>query len=131
MEDGEGNVIIIFKPLLNDIGVSTMIAFVRTCLNQSVVISHFDERQVSQIMDGLSRDVVLSLQLNWRMFEISPKSNLDLINNIVLLSCFAALRRATGGGERKWLKSTMQENLSGKLQNPFVKKEGFFSKLKL
>ncbi len=132
--DNQNNIIQKYRALMNNLGVSTMMTFARTFLNQNTVISHIEERQVGYIMEALSRDVVLNLQLNWRSFDIQEKTSLDLINIAVLFPCYFSLRRAVMGGERNWLKHSMQESLSGKANNPFEKPgglKGFFQRFRL
>ncbi len=118
------------KPLMNDEGISTMISFVRVCVNPSTTISHLESENVTKIMDGLSRDVVLNLQLNWRKYEME-KTNMDLVNNLILIPSFIALRRATGGGERSFLKSSMSEQVSSRISPYKDKGGGFWSKFRL
>lgn len=122
--DGEGNIIQKVEPLMTDSGVSTMISYCRTCLNQTIVISHISEQIVGKIMDQLGRDVVLSLQLNHRVWEINPKTNVDLICDLVLIPCFATLRRSCEGGERSFLKNMMSEVMSTRSGVPFQEKQG-------
>ena len=59
------------------------------------------------------------------------KSDLDLINNIILSMVFFTLKRALHGGERNFLKTTTSEILNQRQGFAPEKKEGFFSKFRV
>ncbi len=131
--NSDGEVIRQGTPLMNQLGIDVMMAFTRSVVNQNIIVSHFEPKQIGVLMEGLSKDVVLSLSMNVNKFEIDPLSNIDLINDLVLLNCNAAFLRGSGGGERNLIRGVYSE--SAQSQDPFAKNKSgwgaFMDKFKL
>ena len=82
-------------------------------------------------MEFLSRSLVVDLQLNWKEYGITKKTDLDAINDTVLGNIYLALKRAEGQGEKNWLKSITVEQISGAPRIKSMKGGGFWDKFKL
>lgn len=119
------------KPKMNNKGIESVSFTLDSHINQNIILSHLDEIQITKIMDSLGDDLVDNLRLNWRKFGIKDKSDLDDINNSILVNIYAALKRAEGQNEKNWLGKISIEQISGSHGMPKPKKEGFWSKFRL
>lgn len=130
-EKPDGTLVQVSKPKLNKEGCENMWFILDSHINQGVILSHLNEKEISSIMDVIQKDVVLDLGLNWRRYGIEKKTDLDTINNSILYNIFLALKRAEGQNEKNWLGKISVESISGGSRIPQQKSEGFFSKFKL
>ena len=120
------------EPKMNELGIQKIWFILDSHINQNVTLSNLDKQEIRNIMDGLSEDLVDDLSLNWKIYGIKSKTDLDVINDSVLYNTFMALKRAEGGNEKKWLGQISIEQINqGGSKLPNVKKEGFFSKLRI
>ena len=116
---------------MNKKGIEKIWFILDSHVNQNVILSHLDAKEIGAIMDSLQEDLVDNLALNWKEYEIKDKTDLDDINNSVLVNIFLALKRAEGQNEKNWLGKISIENISGMPRFPKVKKESFWSKFRL
>jgi len=121
----------ISEPKMNKEGIDNIWYILDSHINQNVILSHLDNREIAHIMHVLQEDVVDDLSLNWKRYGITKKTDLDIINNSVLINIFLSLKRAEGQNEKNWLKGISFENISGGNRLQSGKKEGFFSKFRL
>ena len=70
-------------------------------------------------------NLVKSFSLNWKKYGIKDKTDLDTINNSILVNIFLALKRAEGQGEKNWLSKISVENISNVPRLPKAQKESF------
>lgn len=119
------------EPIMNQQGVEKIKYLLESYINQNTILSHLDENQIRKIIITVGNDLVDDLTLNWKLYGIINKNDLDTINDTILINIYNALNRALGQNEKNWLgKITMETLTSGsRIQPP--KKEGFWSKLKL
>ena len=61
---------------------------------------------------------------------IEKRTDLDTINNSILVNIYLSLKRAEHQGEKNWLKGITQENVSAGSRLPSFKKESFWSKFR-
>lgn len=119
------------EPKMNPIGIKEMWFKLESFINQNVILSHLNNREISKLMEFLSRSLVIDLQLNWKEYGITKKTDLDAINDTILGNIYLALKRAEGQGEKNWLGKISIEQISGAPRISSMKKEGFFQKFKL
>lgn len=119
------------EPKMNDTGIKEIWFKLDSFINQNVILSHLDKGEISNIMDALSRSLVLDLQLNWREYGVTKKTDLDAINDTVLVNIYLSLKRAEGQGEKNWLRHITVEQITGAPRIPRAKKESFWSKFRL
>lgn len=119
------------KPKMNAIGLEKVSFILDSHINQNIILSHLDETQIGMIMLSLSEDLVDNLSLNWKEYGIKDKTDLDDINNSVLVNIYVALKRAEGQNEKNWLGKISIEQISGVPRMGKPKKEGFWSKFRL
>jgi len=118
------------EPKMNQKGIEKMSFLLESHINQNVILSHLNEAEIGNMINILSEDLVDSLALNWREFGIKDKTDLDDINNSILMNVFLALKRAEGQNEKNWLGKISVENIGSGSQMPGVKKGGFWDKFK-
>ena len=127
----DGTEVQVSRPKMNKIGLENISYLLESFINQNVILSHLEETDVVRLMGVLSNDLVDSLALNWREWGITNKTDLDDINNSILLNVYMALKRALGQGEKNWLGKISIEQISGGQRLPKMKKESFWSKFTL
>lgn len=129
--DNNGNLIQIYEPKLNGLGIEKMSFWLSSYINDGARLSHLDRGEINKIMRELGDDLPLELGLNWKLYGIKHKTDLDSINNCILSNIFFVLKRAEEQNEKNWLGRISVENISNTSNLPNMKKEGFLSKFKL
>jgi len=119
------------EPKMNEIGIKEIWFKLDSFINQNIILSHLTNHEITNIMNALSKSLVLDLQLNWRQYGITKKTDLDVINDTVLINIYAALKRAEGQGEKNWLSKISVENISSTPRIAGSKKEGFWTKFRI
>lgn len=127
----DGTLVQIAEPKMNRIGLERIGFILQGHINQNVILSHLEEKEIRNIILSLSDDLVDCLALNWRNFGIKDKTDLDDINNSVLCNIYFALKRAEGQNEKNWLGKISIENISAGNRFPPMKKDSFWSKFKI
>lgn len=130
-ENPDGSVTQVGEAKMNDKGIRNVWVWCKGAINQGLILSHYEDYQISHIMDSIQQDFVDDLALNWKEYGIQNKTDLDLINNVVLINIDACLRRALGQNEKNWLGKISIEQISGMPRIPRAKKEGFWGKFRL
>ena len=119
------------KPKMNEKGIEAMWFILESHINQNIILSHLDREEIGKLMNALQEDLVDDLALNWKIYGIQEKTDLDIINNSILVNIFLALKRAEGQNEKNWLGKISIENIHGGMNFPKPKREGFWSKFRL
>jgi hypothetical protein len=127
----DGTLVKVTEPKMNEYGLGRIWFVLQSHINQNVILSHLVIEEIRPLMTALSEDLVDSLALNWKDFGIKNKTDLDDINNAILINIYLALKRAEGQNEKNWLGKISIENISGGSNLPKMKKEGFWDKFKL
>ncbi len=140
--DSHGRLVQVSKPKVNQAGISDIWFVLDSHINDNTRLSRLDSYEIGNIMDSLSsenfcinfslsRDLVKTIALKWKVYGIANKADLDLINDSILLNIFLILKRAQGQNEKNWLGKISVENINTAPRLPQTKREGFFSKLRL
>lgn len=119
------------EPKMNQVGLEAMWYWLKTHINQSIILSHFEEKEINKFMEELQDDLVDELGLCWKIYGIKTKTDLDVINDSILMNIKAALNRAKGQNEKNWLGRISVENISGTSRPMPKRSEGFLSKFRL
>ena len=125
-----GELIQVATPKMNKDGIDAVWYILESHINQNVILSHLNETEIANIMDSLQDSIVDKLSLKWKEYEID-KTDLDTINDSILVNIFLCLKRAEGQNEKNWLGKISVENISSQSRLPTVKKDGFLSKFRL
>jgi len=121
----------ISSPKMNKLGIEKIWFILDSHINQNIILSHLDEFQIGKIMIELSNDLVDNLSLNWKEYGIKDKTDLDDINNSVLVNIYVCLKRAEGQNEKNWLGKISIEQISGGQRFGKQKKESLWAKFRL
>ena len=130
----DGRKVKVAEAKLNKSGIDNIWFILDSHINQNIILTHLDEdrkKEISKIMNGLQNDLVDDLSLNWREYGIKKKTDLDTINDSILVNIYASLKRAEGQNEKNWLGKISVEQISAGSRMPSPKKEGFWSKFRL
>ena len=130
-EKMDGTVVQVATPKMNKEGIDNVWFILDSHINQNVILSHLDIKEIRSIMDSLQEDIVDDLSLNWKRYGIEKKTDLDAINDGILMNIFLALKRAEGQNEKNWLGKISVETISGGARNFQPKKESFWSKFRV
>jgi len=125
-----GQEVQVATPKMNKKGIEKMSFLLESHINQGVILSHLNEHEIGSMINSLSEDLVDSLALNWREFGIQDKTDLDDINNSILMNVFLALKRAEGQNEKNWLGKISVESIGSGSHMQGAKKGGFWDKFK-
>jgi len=118
-------------PLMNEMGIGNIISSVISIVNASTTISAVDERMINRMVCSLSEEIGNDLELNWKSYAITNKSNLDRIDGICKRMVYLCLRRSLQGGERRFLGTTTMETISTpRMQQP-QRPQKWYHKFKL
>jgi len=130
-EKSDGSKVKIADPKLNKEGIDNIWYILDSHINQNIILSHLVSREIAKIMDSLQNDLVDDLMLNWKEYGITKKTDLDTINNSILVNIYLALKRAEGQNEKNWLGKISVENISNNSRLSPTKQDTFLSKFKL
>jgi len=106
------------EPLMNDMGIRTVRSILRTHANKVIFLSKLKEDRILQFSKEMNHVIVDLLFLNYQKWGVK-KENCTLIVRKVCHFVFAAMMRAEGEGERKFLGETrsVRELVSNVLPN--------------
>jgi len=130
-ENSRGEIEQVGVPKMNEEGLRNIWVWCKGAINQGIILSHYEDWEIGNIMNAFQEDLVDDLALNWKQYGIQNKTDLDLINNIVLININSALKRALGQNEKNWLGKISIENISGMSRIPKPRKESFWNKFRL
>jgi len=127
----DGSRVRVAEPKMNKEGIDNVWFILDSHINQNVILSHLDINEIRSIMDSLQNDIVDDLSLNWHRYGIQKRTDLDAINDSILMNIFLALKRAEGQNEKNWLGKISVENISGGNRAFQPGKESFWSKFRV
>ena len=128
MLDKDGNPKPVGEPLLNELGISSVIGQLQGVLNQITSMSNLVKKdEVIMMVDFLADTLAKDLMMNKIAYDIKNITARDKIYFMCLAPAYMHLNRAFEEGEKRFWKGTVQEikqTLNSNNQSP-----GFFSKL--
>ena len=95
------------KPLLNHLGLNSLMADARSVINQNTILSNYKIEQIASLIIRLGRTIKNKVKMNWKEWGID-KSNLDTVVFAVTDPAYASLMRALGEGEKRFLKTSVR-----------------------
>ena len=95
------------EPIVNELGLNSLMADARSVINQNTILSNFKIEQISLIIIRLGRTIKNKIKMNWKEFGID-KSNLDTAVFAVTDPAYASLMRAKDEGEKRFLKTSVR-----------------------
>ena len=127
----DGTVLRVAKPKMNKEGIDNVWFILDSHINQNIILSHLELREIRRIMESLSEDLVDDLSLNWKRYGVEKKTDLDTINNSIMVNIYLAMKRAEGQNEKNWLGKISVEQISGRGGIQAPKKESFWRKFRV
>ena len=107
--DKSGVIIKLGEPLLNDVGINSIIALTESIINQDTVMSNLKDTEIKDIFDFLADTLAKDLMVNRITYGIKDFSSRDKIFFIVISSSFICMKRANEEGERRFWKGSQQD----------------------
>jgi hypothetical protein len=126
--DKDGNPQQVGEPLLNEIGLSSVIGQVQAIVNQTTIMSNFDKNEIPILVDYLGDTLAKDLMINRVSYNIRTKAARSKIYYIALASAFICLKRAFEQGERGFW-GRIQQEIKQYVEGGNSSQGGFFQKL--
>ena len=125
--DKEGNIKQIGRPLLNDIGISSVVGQVQAIVNQNTVMSNVDKQEVTILVDYLADTLAKDLMVNRVQYNIETNAARSKVYYMALSTAFLCLKRAYEQGERGFW-GRIQQEIKQYVEGGQAQ-QGFFQKL--
>lgn len=107
--DQKGQPVVAGEPLLNELGVGSVLGQVQSIVNQVTVMSNLSEAEVRLLIDFLGDTLAKDLMLNRVKYDIRNAASRDKIYFTALTSGFICMKRAFEEGDRRFWKGSQQE----------------------
>lgn len=96
-------------PLLNGVGINSVIGLVQSIVSQVAIMSNFSKDDVPMILDFLADTLARDLMVSRKVYGIMSPTVRDKIFFTVLTSAFVVLKRGLDEGDRRFWKGSQQE----------------------
>lgn len=97
------------KPLMNDIGIKSVIGQVQAIVNKMTVMNGFEKGEIISLVDYLGDTLAKDLMMNRLNYEIVSETARDRIYFAALTTSYITLKRAFNEGDRRFWKGSQQE----------------------
>jgi hypothetical protein len=108
VKDENGNNLIEWKPLMNDVGINSILLSMHSILNTKTPLSNLDDEEIFILIFDLGKDLITNLTFNKDKYECE-NCNRSVIVGAATRFCYIFLKRPYGEGDRKFFKGTSQE----------------------
>jgi len=118
-------------PLLNELGINSVVGQVQALASRNAIMGDIDKRNVPMLIDFLGDTLAKDLMLNRSKYKIKNVSARDKIFFQALATAFLVLRRGYEGGDRRFWKGSQQDvrqTIVTEGQKGFLSKLNPFSK---
>ena len=97
------------EPLLNDIGVASVVSQLRSLVNQVAILSFLEEQDIRMLVhDQFGRTLIQDLMLNRKKYKIIDASARSKIVSMSQSIAYNTLKRALKGNDKNfWSRITM------------------------
>lgn len=107
--DAKGNVKSVGKPLMNELGINSVIGIVQSLVNRVTVMSNLNKHEVPMLIDFLGDTLAKDLMMNRRKYGIKTSTARTKIFFTALATSFVTMKRAFEEGEKRFWKGSQQE----------------------
>lgn len=121
--DKDGNPKSIGAPLLNEVGVTSIIGQTQAIVSQVTVMSNLEEDEIIALMGFLGDTLAKDLMVNRVRYGVNDMASRDKIYFLVLSSSFITMKRAANEGERRFWKGSQQE-ITTRIEGMNTKRKG-------
>lgn len=108
-ENKNGKIVSAGDPLMNDIGINSVIGMAQTILSRVTIMSDLNKNEIPMLVDFLGDTLAKDLMMNRVRYEIGTVSARDKIYFTVLTSTFICMKRAFESGDRRFWKGSQQD----------------------
>lgn len=105
----EGKIVSVGKPLMNELGISSVVGIVQSIVNRVTIMSNLEKFDIQQVMDFLGDTLSRDLMMNRKTYGISTETARDKIYFTTLSTAFMTMKRALQEGEKRFWKGSQQE----------------------
>ena len=126
--DKEGKATKVGDPLMNELGINSVIGQVQSIVNRVTIMSNLNKNEVPMLIDFLGDTLAKDLMMNRIRYQIKESSSRDKIFFTALSNAFICMKRAFDEGisDKKFWKGS-QQDVTHTLKSD--KKEGGMSKV--
>lgn len=96
------------EPLLNDLGINSVLGMVQAIVNQCTVMSNLKKHDIPMLIDFLADTLAKDLMINRKKYAMSYPAR-NKIFFTVITSAFITMNRALDEGDRRFWKGSVQE----------------------
>jgi len=107
--DTDGKPKQIGDPLMNDLGINSIIGIVQSVVNRVTVMSNLNKQEIPCLMDFLGDTLAKDLMMNRLKYDIRTLTARDKIFFTSLTAAFVTMKRAYEEGEKRFWKGSQQE----------------------
>lgn len=107
--NAEGEVIPVGDPLMNELGINSVVGIVQSIVNRVTIMSNLEKFDIVQVMDFLGDTLSKDLMMNRLVYNIKTATARDKIYFTTLSSSFMTMKRALQEGEKRFWKGSQQE----------------------
>lgn len=128
MLNQDGEAIFSGEPLMNELGISSILGQVQSITNRNTHMSNFESKMVYLRMMEISDTMIKDLMVNRVKYAIENLSTRDKILTISSNYALASLNRSLEQGERRFWKGSQQE-ITTRIESQNQKTGGILSKI--
>lgn len=107
--DKDGNTVSCGDPLMNDLGINSVLGTVQSIMNRVTVMSNLNKNEIPMLIDFLADTVAKDLMVNRVKYGINSASARDKIFFTAISSTFITMKRGFEEGDRRFWKGSVQE----------------------
>lgn len=85
------------RPLINEFGVSRVVAILRSHINKVFILSDLEDEDIRAITNSLSSILIDELYYNWDAFDVSSYPSGSIVVDVVVNTVYSTLRKAYRG----------------------------------
>jgi len=94
---------------LNEEGINKIMTIIRGTVNTNCILSNLNDKEIANIIVDIGKEITLLLAQEYKTYKVE-KSNLTTIVNLCLRMSYFSLKRASGEGERRFLKTSVRSS---------------------
>jgi hypothetical protein len=107
--DKKGNTKKVGDPLMNELGINSVVGIVQSLVNRVTVMSNLNKYDVPMMIDFLGDTLAQDLMMNRNKYEIRTTTARTKIYFTALSTAFVTMKRAFEQGEKIFWKGSQQE----------------------
>ena len=122
--DKDGNVKSVGEPLMNDLGINSVLGQIQTIVSQVTVMSNLNKAEIPMLIDFLGDTLAKDLMMNRKSYDIKTPAARDKIYFTGLTGAFICMKRAFEEGDKRFWKGSQQE-ITTRVESSNPQRKGF------